>query len=221
MSKLVVICDVFSLLSYPVSVSDQVDRDSLMVHTAKQVLRQQIRQLLKSMSPEDRLRQSSRVTERVLHHPKYLTSHRISVYVHMPTEISTRELIQDAFRSNKQVFIPRYNVNTMEMVRIYSIEDLDSLPKTKWNIQQPSFDDKDREIADRNIDLVLVPGLAFSMDGARLGHGKGFYDRYLKTVSEHTYTIGLAFRQQLLEINHIPMSETDVRLNEILLDNSV
>jgi 5-formyltetrahydrofolate cyclo-ligase len=188
-----------------------------MVHAAKQILRQQIRQVLKLMSNEERISQSNLVTKDLLCHPKYLASNSISIYVHMNTEISTRDIIQHAFQTNKHVFIPRYSSTSMDMVRVYSLDDLDSLPMTKWNIRQPSLDDNNREIATNNIDLIIVPGLGFSLDGARLGHGKGFYDRYLSTLNKHSYTIGLAFRQQMIENNIIPMLLTDIRINEILV----
>jgi 5-formyltetrahydrofolate cyclo-ligase len=188
-----------------------------MVHSAKQILRQQIRQILKLMSNEERVYQSKIVTNKLLHHPKYLSSRSISIYVHMNTEIFTREIIKDAFEFNKHVFIPRYSSSSMDMVRIYSLDDLDSLPMTKWNIQQPSLDDTNREIANNNIDLIIVPGLGFSLDGSRLGHGKGFYDRYLSSLNENSYTIGLAYRQQIVENNVIPMNPTDIRINEILV----
>jgi 5-formyltetrahydrofolate cyclo-ligase len=135
----------------------------------------------------------------------------------MNTEISTREIIQHAFTSHKHVFIPRYSSTSMDMVRVYSLHDLDSLPMTKWHIRQPSLDDTTREIANTIIDLIIVPGLAFSLDGSRLGHGKGYYDRYLDSLSKHSYTIGLAYRQQIVDNNVIPMNSTDIRLNEILV----
>jgi len=188
-----------------------------MVNAAKQLLRQQIRHILKLMSNEERIYQSNIVNNALLCHPKYISSRSISIYVHMNTEISTRAIIQHAFQVNKHVFIPRYDSKTMDMVRVYSLDDLDSLPITKWNIQQPSLDDTNREIATNNIDLVIVPGLAFSLDGSRLGHGKGFYDRYLSTLNKHTYTIGLAFCQQIIENNGIPMHPKDIPINEILV----
>ncbi|CAF1163245.1 unnamed protein product [Adineta steineri] len=188
-----------------------------MVHSAKQLLRQQIRHALKLMTNEERVQQSNIVTNYLLHHPKYLSSHSISVYVHMNTEVSTRDIIQHAFKSHKHVFIPRYSSTSMDMVRVHSLDDLDSLPMTKWNIRQPSLDDIDREIATTNIDLIIVPGLGFSLDGCRLGHGKGFYDRYLDSLSKHSYTIGLAYRQQIVENNSIPMNSTDIRIHEVLV----
>jgi 5-formyltetrahydrofolate cyclo-ligase len=190
-----------------------------MIHPTKQILRQQIRQVLKLMSNEERIYQSNLVTKKLLSHPKYLASQSISIYVHMNTEISTRDIIQHAFEMNKQIFIPRYNSISMDMVRIYSLDDLDSLPMTKWNIRQPNFDDKNRELATNNIDLIIVPGLGFSLDGSRLGHGKGYYDRYLSTLNEHSYKIGLAFCEQILENKIIPMQSTDIRIDEILVSN--
>jgi 5-formyltetrahydrofolate cyclo-ligase len=188
-----------------------------MANPAKQILRQQIRQILKLMSNEERIHQSNHVTKVLLSHPVYIASKSISIYVHMNTEISTREIIRHAFQMNKQVFIPRYNSNSMDMVRVHSLDDLDSLPMTKWNIRQPALDDTTRDIATNDIDLIIVPGLGFSLDGSRLGHGKGFYDRYLSTLKENSYKIGLAYRQQLVENKGIPMQSTDIRIDEILV----
>ena len=188
-----------------------------MTQSAKQILRQRIRQVLKSMSNEDRVHQSNAVIRRLLHHPKYLSARSISIYAHMPSEISTRDLIQHASESNKKIFIPRYTATSMDMVRVHSLADLDSLPLTKWNIRQPADDDTSREIANRDIDLVIVPGLGFSLDGCRLGHGKGYYDKYLSALGAHCFTLGLAYREQLVDIGDIPMNETDVRLHEVLV----
>lgn len=188
-----------------------------MVSSAKQLLRQQIRQVLQLMSNEDRIHQSNLVTKTLLQHPKYLSARSISIYVHMPTEISTRDIISHAVQTNKRVYIPRYSSTSMDMVRIASLDDLDSLPVTKWKIRQPSLDDTNREVADQHLDLIVVPGLGFSLDGSRLGHGKGFYDRYLSSLTANSYTIGLAYRQQLVEVNSIPINATDVRLNEVLV----
>lgn len=188
-----------------------------MINATKQILRQKIRHVLKEMPKEDRIHQSNVVTKLLLNHPKYQLSHSISIYVNMNTEISTRDIIQHAFQSQKRVFIPRYSSSSMDMVRIYSLDDLDSLPITKWNIRQPDLHDKNREIATNNIDLIIVPGLGFTSDGSRLGHGKGYYDKYLNALNGSVYTIGLAFHQQILEDNSIPMNPHDVRINEILV----
>ena len=74
--------------------------------------------------------------------------------------------------------------NRMDMVRLYDMEDYDKLPVTKWNIKQPAEDEEREEAldAEEGLDLILIPGLAFTQGGARCGRGRGYYDTYLEKV---------------------------------------
>ena len=99
-------------------------------------------------------------------------------------------MIETRFRSSsgKHCFVPRYDTtgatNDMDMVKLRDLQDYESLPLTPWNIKQPEAHDDSRPEAlaatDQGLDLLLVPGLAFTEDGRRLGRGKGFYDKYLE-----------------------------------------
>ena len=64
----------------------------------------------------------------------------------MKDEVSTTEILKRGFEEEKAMFIPRYTKNDMEMMRIRSMEDFESLPETSWKIKQPPLDDKSREI---------------------------------------------------------------------------
>ncbi|CAF1592986.1 unnamed protein product, partial [Didymodactylos carnosus] len=184
---------------------------------AKRTLRQHIKKAISLMSVEERREQSSSVFQQLIKHPKFLSSHRLSIFISLPTEIATFDIIEQSFKMNKHVYIPRYDQNTMQMLRLMSMEDLDTLPMTKWNIKQPRMDDDERETASE-LDLILVPGLAFSLNGYRLGHGKGFYDKflnhYVQTHNKKPFTIGLAFTQQI--VDNLPVCDYDYILDEIL-----
>jgi 5-formyltetrahydrofolate cyclo-ligase len=106
----------------------------------------------------------------------------------------------------------------MTMVHIASLSDMESLPKTKWNIPQP-LESEEREdcLKTGGLDLILAPGLAFTRDCWRLGRGKGYYDNFLNlygTKFSHPYTIGLALRQCI--VDHIPTTPNDVQLDEVI-----
>ena len=110
--------------------------------------------------------------------------------------------------------------NRMDMVRLHDLEDYNKLPVTKWNIKQPS-DDDDREEAldsEEGLDLILIPGLAFTKAGERCGRGKGYYDTYLAKVQQkqriHPTTVALAFKEQILE--EVPTDDHDVRIDQVL-----
>lgn len=79
----------------------------------------------------------------VMAHSQYQKSKRISIFLSMPDEIETEEIIKDIFRRGKTCFIPRYRFqsNHMDMVRLASPEEISALPKTSWNIHQPREDE--------------------------------------------------------------------------------
>ncbi|XP_076984655.1 5-formyltetrahydrofolate cyclo-ligase isoform X1 [Tamandua tetradactyla] len=113
------------------------------VRSAKQSLRAELKQRLRALSAEERRRQSRLLTEKVIAHSQYQKSKRISIFLSMPDEIDTEEIIKDMFQRGKTCFIPRYQFqsNHMDMVRLASPEEISSLPKTSWNIHQPGEDE--------------------------------------------------------------------------------
>ncbi|XP_029430868.1 5-formyltetrahydrofolate cyclo-ligase-like isoform X2 [Rhinatrema bivittatum] len=138
-------------------------------------------------------------------------------------EVLTDKIIKDIFQCGKTCFIPRYKPSSdhMDMVRLDSAEEVDSLPLTSWNIRQPAVEDaREEALCTGGLDLMLVPGLAFDKHGNRLGRGKGYYDRYLQRCWQHPtgrpYTIALAFAEQLCD--HVPAAENDVKIDEILFE---
>lgn len=152
-------------------------------------------------------------TNRLLSLPQYHDAKRIGVYLSMPTgEISTTGIVQDALKHRKEVFIPYIHsvdvapeqpkVSVMDMLALNSMEEFESLEPDKWGI--PSLREecvaskenclggygvsptrpRDATGNDPGLDLIIMPGMAFDGSLRRLGHGKGYYDYFLKRYSE-------------------------------------
>lgn len=130
------------------------------------------------------------------------------MYLSMPTgEISTTGIVRDALSQGKTVFIPyTYTLDApeegqpksiMDMVELHSMNDFESLQPDKWNIPTPSEDSIPTRAnsfggkgasygnvttlsEDAGLDLIVMPGMAFDSSFGRLGHGKGFYDYFLR-----------------------------------------
>lgn len=136
-------------------------------------------------------------------------------------EIDTTEILKSALSLGKAVFVPTYSGNFMEMVRIKDWEDYETLPLTKWNIKQPNLDSS-RENAleiDDQLDLFLLPGVAFTIKGERLGHGMGYYDKFLtryfgKFQRNGTKLYALSFNEQILD--NLPINHNDVLLDKVI-----
>ncbi|KAJ9635810.1 hypothetical protein H2199_008162 [Coniosporium tulheliwenetii] len=116
---------------------------------AKQELRKHIKSILSEISEEAVARQSSNAVKRLISMPEYKAAQRISIYLSMPSgEISTAEIVHDALKSGKKVFVPYthklQNVQAeqpssiMDMLQLHSLADYDSLKPDKWGI--PTLD---------------------------------------------------------------------------------
>lgn len=102
-----------------------------------------------------------------------------------------------------------------QTLKPYAVTDLSKLiPHKKWGILEPN--PKIAEPVDlAKISIALIPALAFDSNGGRLGHGKGFYDRFLKQIP-HVYTIGVGFKEQF-SLDPLPLDRYDVPVNSICL----
>nr|XP_056722065.1 5-formyltetrahydrofolate cyclo-ligase [Euleptes europaea] len=194
------------------------------LQAAKRALRAELKRRLEALSAAEKRRQSRLLGAQLVEHPKYRASRRIAIYLSMPDEVQTAEIIKDIFQQGKECFVPRYKPcgNHMDMVKLASYEEIASLPLTSWNIHQPAESDarEDALSGADGLDLILIPGLGFDKTGNRLGRGKGYYDTYLERCTRHPkgkpYTIALAFKEQICDV--VPMSENDIKVNEILFE---
>ncbi|KAG7173031.1 5-formyltetrahydrofolate cyclo-ligase-like [Homarus americanus] len=191
------------------------------IKAAKAALRKELKAKLNSLSSEEKARQSVIVQQKTLQHELYKRSQRVSIFLSMNDEIQTEPILRHALETGKTCFIPRYDSKStyMDMVRVNSWEEYESLPVTKWQIKQPPLDKQcDKALSSGGLDLILIPGLAFSKEGHRMGRGRGYYDTYLTKCRElqnqPPSTVALAFKEQILP--EIPTEDTDMPIDIIL-----
>ncbi|KAL2012505.1 hypothetical protein VTN00DRAFT_30 [Thermoascus crustaceus] len=175
----------------------------------------------------------------------------------MPTgEISTTGIVQDALKHNKEVFIPYIHsadvtpaqpkVSVMDMLALNSMEEFESLEPDKWGIPSLRAESvagrknclggygvspaRPRDAAGNGfgLDLIVMPGMAFDKSLRRLGHGKGYYDYFLKTYSKevesktntrrHPFLVALALKEQILPpTEEIPVGGHDWPVDAIIV----
>ena len=174
----------------------------------KSELRKQVLHEMKAISQEQKQFIDQALTEQLLQHPFYQEAKVIATYLSFPHEFQTQELIEQALRDCKKVLIPKtYPKGRMDFV----VYDPQQLVKTSFGLLEPQGD---LEVVDASqIDLIHVPGLAFTTEGYRIGYGGGYYDRYLEYFSGHTLsTIYPCQIQDFIPENH------DIPVEEVLID---
>ena len=170
----------------------------------KAELRKKILQEMKALSQEQKQAIDQALTERLLQHPFYQEAKVIATYLSFPHEFQTQGLIEQALKDGKKVLIPKtYPKGRMDFV-VYHPQQL---VKTSFGLLEPQGD---LEVVEPSqIDLIHVPGLAFTTEGYRIGYGGGYYDRYLEHFAGHTMsTIYPCQVQEFNSENHdIPVQE--------------
>ncbi|CAI4229835.1 unnamed protein product [Auanema sp. JU1783] len=186
----------------------------------KKDLRKKIAGVLSTISEEDIERQTSIVAAKISSMPAFQNSKRISIYVNTSGEIKTDSIINLCFEQQKEVFIPQFIKGDKRMKMLKVTKDgFSQLSTTLWNIRQPEKDCGWPEYHESGpLDLVLLPGVAFTKDGHRLGHGMGFYDRFLWEHKEKfgklPKLMGLALKDQM--VDQVPVTETDVTIDSVV-----
>jgi 5-formyltetrahydrofolate cyclo-ligase len=155
----------------------------------KVTIRNQMSEVLKNLSQNDICISSERIFECLKNMDQYQDCKTVCLYLSMPAgEVKTSTFLEDAFNSEKRVFIPKVtgkNSVDLKMLEIEGMEMISGFPVSKWGISEPSkeFTAKAEDGTYLGmIDCVLVPGVAFDSQCARLGHGKGYYGNYLNTI---------------------------------------
>mmetsp|Transcript_3166 Transcript_3166/g.7664 ORF Transcript_3166/g.7664 Transcript_3166/m.7664 type:complete len:206 (-) Transcript_3166:413-1030(-) len=203
-----------------------------MAAAAARELKRAARKLLKArlhaVPAEARAEQSAAAAAAVLRRPEYAAASSVAVYLSMSDEVDTARIITKIFDDGKRCYVPRFEGELMDMWTVRSEKDIADLPRGKWDIAQPEGDLETREsalTAPELVDLILVPGLGFTAGGARLGRGKGYYDRFLAKATARAaelgrpkpMTIGIGFVEQRLD--EVPVDEFDITLDAVVFSD--
>ena len=170
----------------------------------KAELRKQVLHEMKALSQEKKQAMNRALTERFLRHPFYQEAKVIATYLSFPHEFQTQELIEQALKDDKKVLIPKtYPKGRMEFV----VYDPQQLVKTSFGLLEPQGNLE--MVEPSQIDLIHVPGLAFTTEGYRIGYGGGYYDRYLENFAGHSLSTIYPCQVQEFDFeNHdIPVQE--------------
>lgn len=204
------------------------------VRAQKQVLRKRIRARMKRISSEVISAQSELVWQRLFALPEYQQAKSIGLFLSMPKhEINTDMALSDAIASGKTVYVPQVGKNfelaDMELIQVILSENASSdneifhkqWPRNKWGIPEPPESMERIAAKVDELDLLIVPGLAFDVKGGRLGHGKGYYDRFIARMrsngSAKPKLVAVGLEPQFVHDAEIPVTEHDYTMDMILL----
>lgn len=178
--------------------------------TEKCSLRKTVQQINKSLSDEYFASANERILRRVLSFPGYINASSVFIYLSTPREPETSRIVQNAFLSGKTVFVPKC-VEENKMLAVRIVPDC-RLIQNRYGIPEPL--NRSDTANPEQLDLIVVPCVSANESGARLGHGGGFYDRYLA----ETDAVRLCLCFEKLLSDRIPLQPHDMRMDYLITE---
>ena len=180
-------------------------------------LRQQIRAQLTAMNDEQRHDGSVAACSRLTALEVFRHATVVMLYMPLTSEVDLTGVAIRCFQTGKTVCVPRvdWKRRDMEPVEVTSFDD-HVMEVDEHGVRTPRGG---APIPPTLLDLVVVPGLAFSAEGHRLGRGGGYYDRFLSRLRRAVTTIGLAFDVQIAD--EVPVEAGDVPVDIVVTDRRV
>ncbi len=176
----------------------------------KNALRKRIGEELRRLSVEGLASRGQAACQLLARQTVWSRATSILFYAPLPGELDIWPLLEDCLHEGKLAALPRYSTAQEGYVACRVQDPSKEVRLGRFGVREPLGSCATLEL--NRLDLVLVPGVAFDLDGRRLGRGRGYYDRLLDSVCAKT--CGVAFDEQI--VNEVPVEAHDVLLNCIL-----
>lgn len=199
------------------SAPDEMNVEQQKLAARKQEIRLAANAARRAQSDKDGI--SRAIVNAAMQLPAYQMAACVMWYVDVRAEVRTRLALPSAIESGKRIVVP---FCAGEELELFHLESMDELSEGMYNILEPRNDlrsVKSKRVRPKDLDLVLVPGVAFDRIGNRIGHGKGYYDKLLGSVRAETRLVALAFECQVF--HEIPRQDHDMCMDLIVTQDQV
>ena len=163
---------------------------------------------------------SRQIVRQFLALPEYQAANTVLFYLDVRSEVRTRHSLEEALASGKKIVVP-YCVEG-ELLELFHLESMDELSVGMYRILEPKAELRTlsaKQVQVEDIDLIMVPGVAFDRRGGRTGHGKGYYDKLLEHARPDTPLVALAFECQMFP--EIPTMPHDIFMDKIITEVAI
>ena len=183
----------------------------------KQQIREQAHANRNAQENKDDL--SRQIVARCMAMPEYQNAKTVLFYIDVRSEVRTRNDLTNALAGGKKIIVPYCVDGELEL---FHLENNDELAIGMYKILEPKEELRTvaaKKVDVKEIDLIIVPGVAFDRRGGRTGHGKGYYDKLLEHARADTPLVALAFECQMFD--EIPMQDHDVYMDKVVTEKAV
>jgi 5-formyltetrahydrofolate cyclo-ligase len=184
----------------------------------KNQIRKQAHENRRNQADKDDL--SKLIVEKFMQLPEFQRAEAVMFYVDVRAEVRTRHALPAALESGKTIIVPWCNADGE--LELFRLESMDELEIGMYGILEPKQELRqlpEKNVLPQDLDLIMVPGVAFDSLGGRTGHGKGYYDKLLEHAHPDCPLVALAFECQMFP--EIPMQEHDIFMDRVITESAI
>lgn len=188
------------------------------MHARKTAIREQAHAARNALPNKDELSQG--ICEKFVALPEYAAAKTVMYYVDVRSEVRTRHYLATALTHGKKIVVPWCREDGT--LALFHLEDMNELAIGMYKILEPRADLRDlpaKQVKPEELDLIMVPGVAFDRRGGRTGHGKGYYDKLLEHSRMDCPLVALAFECQMFP--EIPTAAHDIYMDKIITEAAI
>jgi 5-formyltetrahydrofolate cyclo-ligase len=152
--------------------------------------------------------------------PEFVRAKTVMYYIDVRSEVRTRHALPAALASGKKIVVPW--CNAQGELELFHLENMEELAVGMYKILEPKEELRHlpaKQVGATDLDLIMVPGVAFDRTGARMGHGKGYYDKLLQHAKLDAPLVALAFECQLFP--EIPTAAHDIFMDLVITERAI
>ncbi len=183
---------------------------------SKAVIRKELREVLASMSETEQHQKSIAACNLLCRTPEFMSARVVMLYLSTAHEVDTATLALKCWQDGKTVVVPKVSWDQRRMLPVEIATLQSGLTTTGHGVREPITG---KPIPVDMIDLVVVPGVGFTLTGHRIGRGMGFYDRFLAQSEFLGVSCGLGFEEQVVE--QFPVLDHDIPLSMLATDRRI
>lgn len=177
----------------------------------KKRIRKEALSARRAMLPEQRAQESRDITDKVLSSSEFIEAETVFCYVSLDDEVHTYDIMFAVLKAGKRLCIP-YVTDEKGIMLAVQLRSISDLVIGAYGIPTaPEYNGSHVVVSPEDIDLAIVPGAAFTLDGQRIGMGGGYYDRFLERLAG--ISVGVAYSCQMYE--NLPVEQHDKKVDII------
>ncbi len=181
-------------------------------------LRKKIEKKLNTLSRDDVRKKLKRIENQLFEFPNFVEAATALLYLHRAHEVDSRHILKRCKQIAKEIVLPLFN-SSSNGVQIFKVNNMNTDLKTgPGNVLEPD-PDRCKPVNIGDIDIAIIPGIAFDEKGARLGDGSGHYDRFIPKLPPTARKVAVALEEQIT--SSIPMESHDKHVDIIITDKRI